>query len=627
MLSVSASLMSQVNYAQNAPQTVSQKQKKPPIELYRIVSAQNDTTYIDTTLSMRKEYKYNYLRKDNFELMPFPNVGQTYNSLVYNFERLNLKPLFAAQSHHFNYREIEDINYFHVPTPLTELYFKTAFKQGQQMDAFFTINTSEQFNFSVEYKGVRSLGAYQHMLTSTGNFIFTTNYHTKNNRYRVRAHFAAQDVLNLENGGLTDSSLELFKNDDPEFRDRGRLEVNFENAENKLEGLRFYGEHEYELLSKKDSTNYSVLTVGNIVSYEDKFYEYRQKAPYVGFGPSYTKANLLKTVKLEDFNIKVLATFNNNIIGTISAFAGYTDYNYGYNSILVLNEGTIQNRLKGNIMEAGASYKKEYRGFQLSGKAAINVDGEFNGNYINAAASYALNKENRVEASITVHSVAPNFNFLLTQSDYVNYNWQNDFNNIKTQELRFDLISKKLMDASISYTGIDDFAYFSVKPNDSTPSAIQTNERVDYLKVQVEKEIRYKKFGLANTIMYQNVVSGEGIFNVPQFITRNSLFYEDHFFKRALFLQTGINFKYFTKYNMNAYDPVLAEFYVQNDEEIGGFPLMDIFFNAKVKQVRIFFKWEHFNSVFTSKNDYFSAPSYPFRDAVIRFGLVWNFFL
>ncbi len=78
---------------------------------------------------------------------------------------------------------------------------------------------------------------------------------------------------------------------------------------------------------------------------------------------------------------------------------------------------------------------------------------------------------------------------------------------------------------------------------------------------------------------------------------------------------------------MSSYDPVLAEFYVQNEQELGGFPLIDIFFNAKIKQTRIFFTWEHFNQLFTSQNEYFSAPGYPFRDAVIRFGLVWDFFL
>jgi hypothetical protein len=615
------------NFSSGGSTTNPNKKEKPPIDLYRIISAQRDTTYIDTTLSIQKEYKFNYLRRDDFELMPFVNVGQTYNSLSYNFDRLNLKPLFAAQSHHFNYYEVSDINYFHVPTPLTELYFKSAFQQGQQLDAFFTVNTTEQFNFSIAYKGIRSLGKYQHILASTGNFTFTSNYHTKNKRYNIRAHIAAQDVLNEENGGLTASSLLLFINDDPEFKDRGRLDVNFENGENKLEGLRFFGEHEYALISKKDSVSHSVLKIGNSISYEDKFYEYRQVAPYSGFGPSYKASNLLKTTKLEDFNAKVYAHFDNSIIGKLTAFAGYTDYNYGYNSVLILNDGRIPNRLKGNISEAGAAYEKEYHGFQLSGKAAINIAGDFDGNYLKAAASYALNNDNKAEASVTIHSVAPNFNFLLNQSDYVNYNWKNDLNNVKTQELRFDLTSKKLAKIAVSYTGIDDYTYFGIKPMDSTPSAIQSSERVDYLKIKAEKEIRYGKFGLANTIMYQNVLSGDAVFKVPEIITRQSLYYEDHWFKRALFLQTGVNFKYFTKYHMNAYDPVLAEFYVQNDQKLGGFSMVDIFFNAKVRQTRIFFKWEQFNTIFGGKNEHFSAPNYPYRDAVIRFGLVWNFFL
>lgn len=634
--------VSTIVYAQNKPagdrsaqntrtQTASNntkgKAEKPPIDLYRIISAQRDTTYIDTTLSIQKDYKFNYLRKDDFELLPFSNVGQTYNSLAYNFDRLNLKPLFAAQSHHFNYHEIEAINYYHVPTPLTELYFKTAFRQGQQMDAFFTVNTSEQFNFSIAYKGIRSLGAYQQMLTSTGNFTFTTNYHTKNKRYKIKAHMTAQDVLNEENGGLADASLELFINDDSEFSDRGRLDVNFENAENKLEGLRFYGEHEYELISKRDSSNYSVLTIGNSISYEDKFYEYRQTSPYDGFGESFETADLKETVKLEDFNAKAFANFNSSVFGKLSAFAGYTNYNYGYDSVLILEDGRITNRLKGSIVEAGATYEKEYRGFQLSGKGAINVAGDYDGNYLRGAASYALDADNKAEASLTIHSVAPNFNFQLYQSDYINYNWQNNLNNVKTQELRFDLKSKKLLNASVSYTGIDDYAYFGIKANDSTPTPNQFNDRVDYLKIKAEKEFRYKKWGLANTVMYQQVLNGESVFNVPQILTRNTVYYEDHLFKRALFLQTGINFKYFTTYHMNAYDPVLAEFYVQNDQEIGGFPLVDFFFNAKIKQTRIFFKWEHFNTLFSNKSEYFSAPGYPYRDAVIRFGLVWDFFL
>lgn len=603
------------------------KKEKPPISLYKIISASRDTTFVDTTLSIQKKYNFNYLRRDNFELLQFSNVGQTYNSLAYSFDRLNLKPLFVAQSHHFNYREIEDVNYFNVPTPLTELYFKTAYNQGQQLDAFFTVNTSPQFNFSIGYKGVRSLGKYQHILTSTGNFLFTSSYHTKDKRYVIRAHVAAQDIYNQENGGLTENSLKLFINDDPEFSDRGRLDVNFEDAENKLEGLRFYGDHYYELLSNRDSTGYSVLTVGNILSYEDKFFRYNQSNPFKNYGPSYESTNLATKTKLEDFNVKAYADFNNSLIGKITAWAGYTDFNYGYNSVLVLDEGRIPNRIKGNILEAGAAYEKEYRGFKLFGKGAINVAGDFDGNYLQGAASYDLNDDYSAKASITIHSVAPNFNFLLYQSDYQNYNWKTELTNVKTQELKFEINTKKFGNASVSYIGIDDYTYFGIKANDSTPTPMQASERVNYLKVKAEKEFTFGSFALDNTLMYQQVLGGESVFNVPQLITRNSLYFQDRFFKRALFLQTGVTFKYFTKYNMNAYDPVLAEFYVQNDQELGGFPLVDVFLNAKIRQTRIFFVYENITTLFGGKNEHFAAPGQPYRDAVLRFGLVWNFFL
>ena len=66
--------------------------EKAKVEDYLIISHRNDTTYVDTTLTIQKDYKYNYLRRDNFGLMPFTNIGQTYNSLTYNFNTTNLLP-------------------------------------------------------------------------------------------------------------------------------------------------------------------------------------------------------------------------------------------------------------------------------------------------------------------------------------------------------------------------------------------------------------------------------------------------------------------------------------------------------------------------------------------------------
>ena len=126
--------------------------------------------------------------------------------------------------------------------------------------------------------------------------------------------------------------------------------------------------------------------------------------------------------------------------------------------------------------------------------------------------------------------------------------------------------------------------------------------------------------------MYQNVTQEAQVLNVPDLVTRNTLYFSSDIFKKAMFIQTGATFKYFTTYNMNAYHPLLAEFFVQNREELGAYPLIDVFINARVRQTRIYLKAEHLNTVWDKQYNYYSAPNYPYRDFVIRFGLVWNFF-
>ena len=596
------------------------------IQEYHIISYKNDTTYVDTSLTIHKDYKHNYLRKDNFGLIPFSNLGQTYNTLTYNFENTKLMPEFGARARHFNYMEIEDINYYHVPTPFTELFARTAFEQGQLLDAFITSNLSPQFNFSIAYKGLRSLGKYQHILTSTGNFRFTSNYKTKNNRYKARGHVTMQDLLNQENGGLQDGSVENFESGDPEFIERSFLEVNFQDAESLLEGKRFHLEHSYEILNPNDSLVKNTLNVAHTISYSDKQFSYSQdQAQTAFFGDSFNSTNLLDRTDITDLYNQFRLNYSNNIIGDLQFNVSNNHYNYGYNKLVILEGETIINRLKGDVYAVGAKYHKYYKGFELTGDIGANVSGDFDGNYIKADASFKITDDISVSGSINHSSKAPNFNTLLYQSNYIDYNWQNKFNNIETQQIAFHLISDKLVTISADYSSIDNYVYFKKDEITEQVAPFQNNKTINYLRVRLEKEIRVGKFALNNTIEYQNVKDQDTILNVPEFNTRNTLYFSSHVFKKALYLQTGITLNYFTKYYMNAYNPILAEFYVQKDSQFGDFPRLDFFINAKLRTARLYLKFEHFNSPFTGYN-YYSAPLNPYRDSIIRFGVVWNFF-
>lgn len=606
--------------------TLANKEDVPKITDYLIVSYEKDTTYVDTTLSIQKEYKFNYLRKDDFGLMPFSNLGQTYNNLTYNLQSTNLIPDFGARARHFNYMEIEDMNYYKVPTPLTELFFKTAFEQGQLADSFFTINTSSRFNFSIAYKGLRSLGKYQHILTSTGNFRFTTNYRTKNKRYHLRGHIVMQDLMNQENGGLQDDNIEFFETGEEEFLDRSILTVNFENAESILKGKRFHLEHAYHIIREKDSLSKNKLNLEHTISFEDKFFQFDQDAADDYFGDALMSSNLKDRSTIEHFYNQVALNFSNNILGDLQVNVSNNNYNYGYNKVVVVDGSTITNRLKGNIYSAGGKYRKQYKGFELEGELGINLLGDFDGNYIKAQATFNLNEDIGATASLNHNTRMPNFNALLYQSDYVAYNWRNNFNNIETQQLAFQLKYKTLANITADYSTISDYVYFKQDETSLQVQPFQNSNTINYLRVKLENEIKVGKFALNNTVLYQNVNDDSNVLNVPEITTRNTLYFSTALFNKAMDIQTGVTLNYFTKYYMNAYNPVLAEFYVQTDREYGAFPRLDFFINAKVRQSRIFLKAEHFNSSMTGF-DFYSAPNNPYRDFTIRFGIVWNFFL
>jgi len=623
-------------YAGNGQDSSSTKRsrgfkERATIDMYLQMNNTLDSVQVDTTLTVNKNYKFNYLQKDNFNLLSFANIGQTYNTLSYNSVDDIIIPLLGGRARHFNYLEHDQILFYEVPTPWTRLTYKTAFEQGQLLDAFFTVNLSKQFNFSIAFKGLRSLGNYQNALTSTGNFRFTSNYKTKNEKYKAKGYVVMQDLLNQENGGLESADLNNFTSGNEEFLDRSVFDPAFDNAENILEGKRFYFEHSFAVLQDKDSLSNNNINIFNKISLEDKYYQYSQTAANASyFGDAFT-TSINDKVKLEHFNTALGVAFSNNVIGDIEFAVNYTDVNYGYNSVVLLPTETITNRIKSNFLGVEGAYSKSYKGFRFTGKGGLNLSDTFVGSFFDGNISLKLNKDIDLSGGIAINTRLANYNYLLYQSDYINYNWYNfdDFQNVNTQQLKFNLKSQRWLNASFDLSNVENYTYFNLEETVDGVNKIepkQYNKTLQYLRLKLQKEFKVGNFALDNTVMYQSVVSDEDVLNVPDIITRNTLYYSNQLFKKSMTLQTGVTFNYFTKYNMNGYDPLLAEFYIQNETRLGGFPRLDFFINAKVRQTRIFFKAEHFNSSFTGY-DYFSAPNNPYRDFTIRFGLVWDFFL
>lgn len=610
------------------------KVKVAPIDLYRIITLDRDTTYIDTSLTIRKEYSHNYLRKDNFGLLAFPNEGQTYNTLNYGLVKNDIFPEMGFKAKHFNFMEANQIRYASVATPVTELYFKTTIQQGQSLDSYFAVNVNENLNFSIAYRGLRSLGRYINQLSSSGNFRFTTSYHTKDFRYIANGHFTYQDILNGENGGIT--TVSDFEGEDPNYDNRARLEVFLTDAKSFLKGRRLFLDHEFRINKKKGANN---LLLNHQFNYENKFFEYNQAtvASTVGntsvmrFGDSYSSSNINDQTHFNKMYNRVGAVYENTILGRFNFFIDDFRSNYYYKQILILASGVIPSVISEKINSFGAQYnysKGKWNGKFLYSRSITNQSLS----NLEAKVIFDLDEDNQFSFEYQNKNKLANNNYNLYQSSFVNYNWSNNFKNEKINSILANATTK-WVNFSAQYTILKDFLFFEdittaaqkldrqqiVAPN-------QYDKTINYLSVKASREFNFGKFGFDNTFLYQKVTQSNAILNVPDFTLRSAFYFSDSYFKnKALYLQTGIVLNYFTSYYANDYNPVVGEFFVQNDKKIGNFPLLDFFVNAKVQRTRIYLKAEHFNSLFSS-NNYFSAPNTPYRDFTVRFGLVWNFF-
>lgn len=627
-----------------AKETVEEIDTIATIDMYAIYRLEQQVKHVDTTLTIQKEYRNNYLRKDYFELLPFVNMGHAFNRLGHNFSADPIQPQMGARSKHYAYIEANEVNYYRVPTPLSELFFRTTMEQGQLSDATITLNTSPQFNIAIAYRGMRSLGKYVNQRSANEALRISVNIQSKNERYFAKAHYTSQSIENQENGGVTDIGIERFESGDPDFIERSVMDVKLRTALNLLKGKRSFLNHQYFLRQAKDSTAAS-WSVGHQIQHETKFYNYTDtgNSPYFG--------NLLrKDPNGEQVHWKLLRNrfetqLANPRLGNLTAGLEYATTDYFFRVAEEGAEETLPTALTEDQAFVNAAYDFNWRGFQFTARFNKTILGNLLSDKISLMSRLNFNTAAYFEGGLSFINKSPNFNFIRYRSNYAQYNWYNpSLENIKITHLSAKLSHSKWGTLTGDLQQLTNHTYYNQIFSSQNPSetitqenllaeVVQYNASINYLKLRYQAQYSLWKFALTTTAQYQKLLGEENnddarsssILNVPEWNLRSTLSFSSDMFNKALFLQTGITGHYFSTYYADQYNPLLGDFMRQDVHTIGDYPRLDLFVNAKIQQTRLYFKYEHINSSFTGYN-FYSAVGYPYRDRIIRFGVVWNFF-
>ncbi|MDR1876901.1 MAG: putative porin [Flavobacteriaceae bacterium] len=605
------------------------KHYNPTIRSYKYWTEEHPKTIFDTVLTLDKYYKNrNYNYKDSFGVIPFSNIGQTFNPLLYT-TKINSSIDLLPTGKSFNLLGAEDIRYFDVQTPMTEFQYNNGYKQGHSLSSLFTHNINSQINYSIQYKGLRSEGKYMEQLASNNTLLMTTNFHTRNQRYNLWGHYMVSNIDNEENAGI--QFTENFENGDERFKNRDRMEVNLTGAKSKYEKRRFYLGQQFGIIGSGEN-NYPI-SIKNAFSAESTHYTYHETETlntFFGTQEDMFDADNIKghynTKKLRKLTNAITAAFDWSDKLHFEAGLKYEHLEFMFDRIIdpsITHPKNLKDERLGAVGNLTFNWKN---GIELRSEAEAMTGDEFKNSYfLDNRLTIQPIKDYYIEANLGIKSRIPSLNLLYNQSFYKKFNYfTNNPDNENIIQVGGSLRIKPFnTQVSTQFFTITNYTYL-----DEESRSQQSASSLDIVQVGLKNTFQYKKFHLETNLAYQKVTNNENLLPLPEFVGRATLYYQSKVFKDNAEFQFGVNAYYFSKFRSRVFFPVTNEFRLQSGTEnynIGEYPVCDVFLHFKVKRMLVILEGQHFNSGFTGYN-FYSSPLNPYIDFRLNIGILWYIF-
>lgn len=507
--------------------------------------------------------------------------------------------------------KFEDIHFYQVQKPLTDVHFSVGPNEEQFIDVLHTQNRHERLNITFGLNRFSSLGFYNHQKLKLSDFYVNSNFESRNSRYQNRNIFRTTSVVSFENGGIVDS---LFTNNIQPTR-RG-IPINLRDAVNEVKNLDLSSIHSYELGKKLDSislVNHQKL--GVILDYKrnyNRYYDDIYDSTFYSFFSNYD-SNWIQDLLVEK-------TISSTLMYTIKLF-DRLDISTGIKSSVIHVEQILYDTtLLNNTFVNDIQYSND-SSYYLDLVFNKSLSG-FNDNYTYLDFTYRqmLSKTIGLKLNASHLNSRPNWQSLNYQNTFVS--WDNfHFKNPKLSQLSLSLISdlncRNELTARIN--NYNDFIYYDV---DSKPN--QHTEQFNVFEVKLNYSNNFRRFIFGFNALYQNIFESNVPLNIPDYILNGKIAYSKFLFSKKLGFTTGLNLYHVSKFYGDAYMPLGRIFHLQNNTETGNFVYGDFFVNIDIQNVSAYLVISNISQGITPYN-YIMIPNYPLQDRAFRMGIKWRF--
>ena len=575
----------------------------------------NRQTYHTIDTVIRDFHRFSYVQTSHYTLQDLGNIGTSSRQIFYQVPQV-----IGASSGFQSYDVVwdaEEIRNYDTKSPYTKMYVILGGKGRSMTRASFSRNINPRWNFGFNYRALLVDKQVQRQSKGDRNVKSTyydlyTAFQTKDSSYRVFANFRRNRLDADEYGGVR--TTEGFEYKDY-FYDN--VQPLLSNAMSSDLRMKFHLFHQYEIgkalqiyhTFDRYRQGRKFFDVPGDPKAEDYYYDHvelpydtsddRSKFKYVRneFG---IKGNLLKLFYNGYYKLRYISMTNTNVEP----------------DTLHVTTSELESYIGGRI-----SLKLDSLG-EINGWAELQQNGNYRieGNI----------KSKWFEASLkqAQYSVPFVYQFYRGAHDV----WNNDFDAINSTQINGYLhYNSRVFNISpgLTFTRVGNYVLFKEGDYGTTQTVlpIQTSGEQVFASPELKFSLRlYKHIIFSSQTIYTKVLKDtDDAIQIPDVFVNAQLAYENIHFNENLDMHAGLDFHYQSDYYALGYDVPIQQFYVQQSFVSPSFPLIDVFFSARIKKGRIFVKYNNVVQLIT-KEGYMPTPGYPGQRNILDFGFDWSFY-
>ena len=586
------------------------------------------------------------------------NLGSPRLSRIF-FDRKGNEPTIFMEPFSSFFVRPDQVNFTNSNVPYTNLtYYKAGNKMNgeERFKSYFSVNANKRlaFGFNIDYLYGR--GYYQNQSTSHFNAGIFASYIGE--RYQMQAVYNNFMLKMNENGGIQDDRYITRPEDMSEGKkeyESTTIPVKLELTANRNKDFYVYMTQRYRLGFNRETTtiedeqgavampvNDSIPVAKDTIVTEEfvpvtsfihtikvertrhqftSATETAEQYPDAFFNETFSRDSTTAFSVKNIFGIALLEGFNKY------AKAGLTAYISHKFSRYELMDTLLNTRFDEREIFIGGELAKR------QGKALhYNVNGEV-GIMDKALGQFRINADFDLNFRLWkdtvnfyargyVSNTLPSFYMRRYHSNHYywdNYNMDKEFRTRVEGELNIDRWKTNLR---AGVENIKNYTYFN-----QSGMPTQESGNIQVLSATLKQDFRLGILHLDNEVTWQKS-SNETVLPLPQLSLYHNLYILTKLAKKVLTVQLGADVRYFTKYHAPAYTPAIQQFHLQaadDQVEIGGYPIVNVYANLHLKRTRIFAMMYHVNAGM-GKANYFMVPHYPINPRLLKIGISWNFY-